>query len=367
MGSWHATCNISQLPITPGEKVRVLFLSRCPYSMDASNDLALGEGGNGKEGCSSTDFWHPRMIPLKSTYDDYGRPGKLDETSLSYELFWDQLKADLVQTPQGENEYHDPASSSEMDWDQMWWVAQEGRLRVNGNYGHKSYPDGHIGPDGKMLEGVPAKPRALPVCAVMIREDVYQAMLNMPALHQAYEPENGDWNNPSSNHVYRNVNVEFYKSKLQASMEKLLNLPAEDYPMPFSYHMYQEKWNAGLDALSPPYSLGVKYFFEELIKKILAGTLSKDDPRVDQLLTEIAEINFIMSMYSSLRKTWHPGTGCGSQNNNLDQSYLFHSRMAAVALDAHKAERREYGDRFSKNSLTPYLPKRKKAKKKTKK
>ena len=87
MGSWHATCNLSQLPITPGTKVRVLFLGRCPYSMDPGNEMQLSSGDNSKERCYSTDFWYPRTIPIKAVYDDYGRVTGIDETSLSYQFF----------------------------------------------------------------------------------------------------------------------------------------------------------------------------------------------------------------------------------------------------------------------------------------
>lgn len=370
MGSWNATCNISQLPIMPGDKVRVLFLARCPYSMDAPNELALGrEGKNSCEGVESTSFWHPRTVPLKATYDDSGDVTNVDGTSLSYSLFEKQLREDLIDTPEGENQYHDPAMSKSpehMAWGHMWWVATEGRLRINGMYGHFTYPDGYVGPDGKMREGVPSKARALPVCPVLIREDVYQAMIQGPMLEKTYEPESGVWDS-NAKHVYKTVDVPYFKEKLEASFERLMELQSkldQEHLTPSQkireslLSMRMERENCTLQRMSPPFSLGITFYFEELVRDIQAGKISKDDPRVDTLFTQIAEIELVMQLMSALRKTWHPGTGCGSQGSEWGQSYVFYAKMAKIAAGIFREEQLEGGgDPLDPRPMAEFLSK----------
>lgn len=331
MGSWHATCNISQLPITPGTPVRVLFLGRCPYSMDPENEMKLGEGNNSREGCYSTDFWYPRTVPLKAVYDDYGCVRDV-ETGLALDILWKQLAEDLLEVPQGKNPYHDPPTAKGMNWDQMWDAATEGRLRVNGNYGSVDYgrtPDGE--PDFRNT--TPSKPRALPVCAVMIREDVFQAMLKLESPVHFFNRRKED---------YERSEVENYVEMFTKTVnhKSVFHDPA----------LARSEVGGFFRNMNPPFSLGLGFYMEELWLMVQSKTTTATAPEAQKLIRQLAEFAHIHFLFSALRKTWHPGTGCGSQSEEYEVCAQFHESVANIGynlFEKDSQDRAEWDDEYT--------------------
>jgi hypothetical protein len=361
MGSWHATCNISQLPITPGTPVRVLFLAKCPYAIDPPNPLVLGAEYNSREGCYSTDFWYPRTVPLKGEYGDYGEADKLEE-KLNLELFWAQLKADILEVPQGENEYHEPGTKPDMDWEHMWWMAYEGRLRVNGNHGMIDYPA-----DMPFVEarkhGKPAEPRALPVTGVFIREDVWQALLKLQHPREDYERgEDGKYH-----HVA--ITVENYRLRMRKCLDGMTNKDDAEMRKKYGVSLHRVHDHLLMDRLSPPFCLGISFYLEALADRILEGKVASDSPEVEALLTSMAELVYVMTLYSCLRRSWHPGTGCGSQSTEYEFTAQFHEALAEVGYAAFEEDQKEmaqYDDESKPRKARRLIPKAK-PRKKTKK
>lgn len=322
MGSYEVTCNISQLPITGGTPVRVLFLGKCPYSMDDTNEAALGEGNNSREGCYSTDFWYPRMVPLKAEYYDYGQVQKV-EGGLNQILFWEQLVKDLWKVDQGPNPFHDPASSHNMDWDRMWDVVTEGRLRIKRK--HVSREDGH---------------KATPVCAVMIREDAWQAMLAL---------EN-PWKDCGRRDGYRPVSLtlKYYKAKITEVAKEVLATPVSDWEreymernpdfQSFRYSLLQDLF---LDSNNPAGALGLEFYFKSLIEAVEVGEYTLECPEIQDMFQRIAEVQHVKNLYSALRRTWHPGTGQGSQSVEFLAEAQFHHAMAMIGYRAADQERKQ--------------------------
>ncbi len=56
---------VSRLPIRYGDSVRIVLL------IDATDDRCEQDHASGF--CGTTDLWAPRCLPLRGTYDDYGR------------------------------------------------------------------------------------------------------------------------------------------------------------------------------------------------------------------------------------------------------------------------------------------------------
>lgn len=326
MGSFDVTCNISQLPITPGTPVRVLFLGRSPYSMDPRNATAIGEGGNSTEGCYSTTFWYPRMVPLKAEYSDYGQVRNV-EAGLNLMIFWKQLYKDLWKVEQGPNPYHDPPSTDDMDWDQMWRVVTEGRLRIKQKYLYSD--ECH---------------HAIPVCVVMIREDVWQAMLALknPWRHYEYDEKEN----------YREVEVTFdyHKTKLTEAIKSILNEPVTGLDVrcakkdsdfePFRYYSVFQRLL--LDNNNPAGALGLEFYVKKLVETIEGGEHTLESPEIQDMIQRIAEVLHVKIMYSVLRRTWHPGTGQGSQSVEFLTQAHFHHAMAMLGYRAaeHELKRR---------------------------
>lgn len=354
MGSWNATCNISQMAITPGTSVRVLFLSRCLYTMDPANALRLNSSGcNSKEGCYSTNFWFPRTVPLKAIYDDYGSVTDIDTISLEYELFWAQLEKDFISVEEGKYNITKKLIQNK-DWEQLWQVVSEGRLRVNGYFGRDDQNMDEDEAGEKLDTG-----SALPVCAVFIREDVYQAMLKMPCLKNVYEPE--DFENRNSKYVNKEVNIEFCKSKLANYIKKIevVNTKGPKVKNFESICNVLTIENVFLAPMNPPFTLGISFYFEQIVNLIENGKIEKTDLKINDLLTQIAEIQYIGFLFSELRKTWHPGTGRGSQSDPMGQAFLYYKAMMEIALTEYKKDAEENAEwrDSQKNSLKKYYRK----------
>lgn len=325
MGSFYVTCNISQLPITGGDPVRVLFLGKCPYSMDPRTEDAIGEGNNSREGCYPTDFWYPRTVPLKARYYDYGQVDHVEE-GLCQTLFWKQLKEDLWAVNQGPNPYHDPPSSIDMNWDRMWDVVTEGRLRLRREY--VSRETGH---------------KAVPVCAVMVREDVWQAMLALP------NPRMGDVREVVGDRVrYKEVilDLTFYKNQLNKAVKQVLANPLSEWdreyikahPARHSFRYSTAFRELFLDQSNPADALGLEFYLEGLIEAIEKEEFTLNSPEIQDVLQRVAEMMHIKSLYTALRRTWHPGTGQGSQSAEFLAEAKFHHAMALIGYRAADRE-----------------------------
>ena len=303
MGSFDVTCNISHLPITNGDKVRVLFLGKNSGAMDPANPLALTGGDNSRERCYSTDFWYPRNVPIRAAYYDYGQVKDVEE-GIVRDFTMAQLDRELVEMPLGENEYHDPAVSKGMDWDTMWDCAQEGRLR-----GHKNY------------HGV-----ATPICVVMIREDVWQAMLALDP-GQSYEFLDEEVDGKKYRYVSRTV--EYIKEKISTAFVESLN--AEP---PFIYREHtRELWLAGN---SHSGDSGLEYFFRQIVDRSRKNGWTLETPEVQVVIQGMAEMKCVSDHYTTLRKTWHPGTGQGSQDVEFEATARYHHAMALIGYRAAK-------------------------------
>lgn len=70
MGSWNATCGMSQLPIHSGNKVKLVFLKKSPYFEDSSF-------GNGF--CYANRLFAPFYTPISGKYNDYGSLKNIDD------------------------------------------------------------------------------------------------------------------------------------------------------------------------------------------------------------------------------------------------------------------------------------------------
>ena len=114
MGCWNKTCGISNLFIEAGEKVYVFALEQNLHH----------------DRCYSTAFWKPVMLPFLSEYNDYGG-GENSHKNIGYIL--DGLKQQLVEMPEGENQYHDISVSADQLNEELFFNAvHEGRLKIDG-------------------------------------------------------------------------------------------------------------------------------------------------------------------------------------------------------------------------------------------
>jgi hypothetical protein len=130
MGSFNETCALSNLNISYGTPVRVLFLTQNPY--------VTSDGHEAQRGCYHYDNWFVRTPPLKGKYDDYGRAA-LAKSKLP-KLIADVFSTDVVERPFGFNQYHEPAVFRGQNLAHYLQAAWEGRLLVHDDYREPKNP-----------------------------------------------------------------------------------------------------------------------------------------------------------------------------------------------------------------------------------
>lgn len=127
MGSFNATCIVSNLPIEAGTPVRFLALTRSAYN--EGNEHICYVGGR----------WQLRGAPIKAEYNDYGTIENW-EKSVTTKLFFKSFDNDVVEKGVGDNQCHDVHvrhGMSEEEWIDALW---EGRIEVV-DYGRRTKSD----------------------------------------------------------------------------------------------------------------------------------------------------------------------------------------------------------------------------------
>lgn len=125
MGSFNATCIVSNLPIECGTPVRFLTLTHSTYNK--GNEHVCYVGGR----------WQLRGAPIKSEYNDYGTIEDWDD-SLTSKVFFKSFDTDAVEKGVGDNSCHDVHvrhGMSDKEWIDALW---ESRVEVTDH--QSSYP-----------------------------------------------------------------------------------------------------------------------------------------------------------------------------------------------------------------------------------
>jgi len=340
MGSWNETCMLSNLPITPGDKVVWLLIAESPYES--------------REGCYHNDFYHIRSVPIYGSYGDYGRIEISNDQELSIEVIRDQFVKDLI--PKTANERDKlcgiPAVAIEnfsFKTLQVW--LHEGHLYVDAEYLHREsnkrmnlrMPDGIDGEHWP--EDVPTHPQR--IHKVMILRDVWDSMmeLELPGFFR------------------QKLNVKRFKLGAEELVTELLTETEEDKELAKSslsadrvlWHkmmrlVKQDSHNLFVSAYigpsgmggQPAYGMHNKYIVETLIKRLMEGQVEASDIR--PIFKSLAELAFIEAVLANARMSWHPTTGTGSQGQEWLLTMEMHLRMAKAAEKHYRAYREWLGE-----------------------
>jgi len=120
MGSFNATCIVSNLPIEAGDPVR--FLALTESDLNRSNEHC----------CYVTGRWQPRTAAIRACYNDYGSIEKIQE-GLVERVFFKSFNADVIEKGVGDNQCHDVQVRKGMTREQWLEALWEGRV-----YSHPS-------------------------------------------------------------------------------------------------------------------------------------------------------------------------------------------------------------------------------------
>ena len=124
MGSFNATCIVSNLQIEAGEPVRFLALTASKYHADGNDHI-----------CYVSGRWQLRCPPIRAQYNDYGTIEHLKKR-LANRVFFESLSRDCVEKGVGDNQCHDVQVRKGMTHRQWLEALWEGRVYVTD---HKSY------------------------------------------------------------------------------------------------------------------------------------------------------------------------------------------------------------------------------------
>lgn len=302
MGSWNATCQISQLPIEYGTPVRFLLLVKNNFAMDGfqskfnslySKNQEYGLQPNSraaKECCLSSDFWQPDFVPIRASYNSYGTVEDFDTSSLAWELWQEKINERLIELKGGPDPIHDLVVKKNMKLEQLLFALRNGRLH---------FRDLHT--ENGML----------PVCQTMIREDVYQEFLKLKL--SAKISQKAMYRDALKIFAKENIDkMEFLEPGEKGRIFSLLTTPAaSNIENTFSCMLH---WREG------------QYF----VDYINSGR-STEDKKFKKFLKDIVEFYYVCSVFSCLRKTWHPGSGCGSQDFEIELSQDYFQKMASLS------------------------------------
>ncbi len=118
MGSFNATCIVSNLPIEAGTPVRFLAMTGSRFHRDGNDHI-----------CYVSGRWQLRCPPIRAEYNDYGSVQKLKE-GLVHQVFFESLNRDCVEKGVGDNQCHDVQVRSGMTPGQWLEALWEGRVYV---------------------------------------------------------------------------------------------------------------------------------------------------------------------------------------------------------------------------------------------
>ena len=315
MGSYNPTCNLSGLPITYNTPVRWLLLAKNQSQMDSKEDTCSNDRVG--EQVYATDFWYPWSIPIRAVSNDRAEIRSMEQ-GLAVDFLFDTLKRELVELPLGENEYHQPATTKDLTWDSLLDFAECGRLRIQA---HRWFP------------AKDTQHSVIPVCDVMIREDVWQAML---ALYDNSEKFSYDRLHNDQNlkevlvrAVKKSAESKALAERLKTAVGKLnvqdLDIDSE------TFNLYRY----GYKDCFPVTATGVVNVIPWVEDREAAGAPPEE---ISNLLDKVVELWKVMRVVSSLRKTWHPGTGRGSQAEEFLLCEHYYKAMATIANQEVQAD-----------------------------
>lgn len=339
MGCWNETCGVTQMPIEGGDPVR-LFLLIQKESYDSEHGIMH----------YTTDLWRPFGLPLKGTYDEYGRIENIEEDVLS-EILLDSLKETIVEVP---TRMGDIFKREDLTWETAIEFLTDEGLRVTDPY-HISHitkkldairadfkkqfpqlPDNGWSSERSNMADLQKKeveddPAIMNVYHMMVHEDIYQAFMNYKVPAERFSSWSGgvlkDILYADAEKYVARVREELEVTANMSEIEKLKHgslsrfLRGDDYENRFSF--LTGRLNGGYGAGS---HLG-KYL--DFIEKRIQDGAADDDPQIKLITDQFIQFAMFNQSMTFLRKLWMPQTGKGGQ----DREYTIHKYLGQVIVD----------------------------------
>jgi hypothetical protein len=287
--SWHETCGISNLPIRYDSEARLVVLIK-------KNELNTSISGGF---CYPVDSWTPICLPIKGKYNDFG----------SLEDFKEDLNTKFLKENLNESSINDvfytlKEFSFPKNLISMLQLLERGYLQSKDFFGIEC----HLG-------------------QMLIREDIYQAILKFPLPQDVY------WYDTDIN--FQKIEAEKYLKKCLEIGKKIRT--RESKSSLEDVLSWKDKLKNDNDFLKhsdssrvPPQCIWkYKCYIEQITSTECVNSTIED---LKQLLHGMVELLHVNEFMVRVRKHWTPQCGKGSQNSD-NEEYRFLAEEILSALD----------------------------------
>lgn len=291
MGSWNATCAVSNLPIRKGEAVRLIMMAQTPR---------LGrQGGTPGTPVYSYDAWMPISLPIRGKYDGYGQVDVADPEHWSVKAFMIILQGSVSPVEKGENPFHDLPCNEEALTD----IKAAQKLISSG--------DGRVFVKGRGKKGAEV---AYQVGYMMVREEVFQAMI------ESYRTISDGHKTPdaiiSGAREFLETYVDLYTSGK--------GFDHDDLPHNSIAGIFLAQ-----DGIFRPY--GLELSLRTYIQVFVQGAkqVGLDNATVQRRLRDLVEMYVFDISMNVLSRHYAPQVGAGDETE-----WALHAKIAQITLDA---------------------------------
>lgn len=358
MGVWNETCGLTQMPIEGGDPVRLFLLVENAYPRHlGSRDVCMSY---------SSDLWRPFGLPLKGTYDEYGRIENIEEDCMS-DFLLESLREMVVEVP---NRMGDVFKREELTWETaIDFLTGEG-LRVT-----DPFDISHINKKlDKILAEIKAKVPNLPdngwsversdmareqkkaldddsrvvtIYHMMVHEDVYQAILNYKVPAERFS----SWTNGDIKEVMRQGAKDYVAQVRQDLADRVQMSDKERGAMERMMRRFRSvndsnRFVSITNHLDGSYGSGSylrKYL--DFVEKRIAEGASDDDPQIQALTDQFVGFAAFSQTMTLMRKLWQPQTGKGGQ----DREYVLHKYIGQVIADFSEKKMKAWDETYGEH------------------
>jgi len=354
MGCWNETCGITQMPIEGGDKVRMFLIVECEYGRD--------------DVCHSytTDVWKPFGLPLKGTYDEYGRIENIEEDALS-NLLLESLKEIIVEVP---NRMGDIFKREELTWETAIDFLTDEGLRVTDPH--------HISFIGQKLDEILKKvreqfpelpengwssersdmakqqkkvvaddPHVVRMYHMMVHEDIYEALTKK---YQAPATRFSSWTDGNMRAELEAGAVQ-YLAEVRSDLAETEGMSEIDQ-IKHSLRKTSRRWEthnrfvSATNHLTGNYGSGryLRKYLDFVEERIKSGA-ADDDAQIKNLTDQFIDFVCFNQNMTLLRKMWMPQCGKGGQ----DREYVLHKFLGETITAFSEKKMKEWDEMYGED------------------
>lgn len=354
MGSWNATCAISNLHITAGQDVVVLL---------------LGKNHSEKSACYSNMLYEVCPMPFYGKYDDYGGVEECHGVGLDFVVT--AMKSQLYKFGQGANEFHDiEVNRDNFDIVKLFEADHEERLGIDeprywnpDEYAHRQLQNEENLSDSQQyeLDRLANKIKKVDgfrrVTHIQIHAEIFRHIMEKWYITEYLGQGKGDFGYKNS---YRKLyfsdivgSIPEYIERMKKAVEdeeetreslKDANLTKEQRHRLtkillrdiFEYNdpCLAGRWMEGMKRVGE----GSPWFLIDP-QEITSGFFASGNwEKLAAVVKDMLSIAWLNAFMASTRRMWVPTIGAGSQNSET----LGYKVLANAVLETLEEERKQY-------------------------